>query len=598
VGANLHLQLSKETEILAEVARSTSLVNTNSFNNNTSSAFAGRSGEFTGQAARIELRHNGAALRGRVFAARSDESFSNPSSGLAGGKAEFGVSGAWKVNERATLNAEVTRSDDRILNTRSEAASVGVDLKVSDRLTVGAGVRRVSQDAATLTSQSPVACSNGTVSTGSGYNSGYGINQQGNQQIDPVTGQLVVCTPSALATAVVTAPDPLDRTSVYGRVGYKVTDAVMLSGELQREIGDGSTTLYKLGADWQVAPKTRLYGRLEHARAWGGAYGLGVGDAATSFAFGIDTQYMQDGSLFSEYRVRDAANGRELQSAIGLRNGWRLAEGLRLSTNLERLASSTGNANAAGVGLEYTASELWKGSGRLEWRQDANNENWLMTLGLARKLDRDWTLLARDYVNRVSPRTATGGDRFQNRFQLGFAYRPVDNNKFDALGMFERKIDTDRVGKTDAHTDIFSLRANYHPSRPWWVSGRYAYKQVQELLLGSINDSYRAQLIGGRVTYDITNRWSLGALVTVLQGQGGARQHAYGLEVGYVVMDNLLVTLGYNWRGFRDDDLTGSDYTNRGWVLGVRYKFDEDLFRRNDPNANKTLVPAAPQAKP
>jgi hypothetical protein len=46
-----------------------------------------------------------------------------------------------------------------------------------------------------------------------------------------------------------------------------------------------------------------------------------------------------------------------------------------------------------GLGVEYTASELWKGSRRFEWRQDATNTNYLLTLGVARKLDRNWTLI-------------------------------------------------------------------------------------------------------------------------------------------------------------------------------------------------------------
>ena len=599
-GVNVQLRLSKSTELIAEVARSTSVVNQGSsgFNSNTSAAFAGRSGEFSGNAARVELRHDDQAIRGRVYAVRAETDFNNPSAGVVGGKTELGASGAFKVNDKLTLNAEATRTDDRVAGSRSDAASVGADLRLSDRLTIGAGARRVSQDAISLISQGLVACNSGIGVSGSGYNSGFGINQQGNQQIDPLTGQPVVCTGSLLTGSTPAAPADLERTSLYGRVGFKVSDALMLNGELQREMGDNSTTLYRLGADWTVAKQTRIFARLEHSRAWGGAYGLGVGDAVSAFSVGVDTQYMQDGSLFTEYRLRDAANGREIQSALGLRNGWKLSEGLRLNTNFERSNGTSGTTNAIGLGLEYLGSELWKGSGRLEWRQDASNVNWLGTLSLARKLDRNWTLLARDYVNRVQPRVALAGDRFQNRFQVGFAYRPVDNNQFDALGMFERKIDTDRVARTDLSTDIVSLRFNYHPSRPWWISGRYAYKQVNELLLGTISDSYRAQLIGGRVSYDITNRWTLGALFTVLQGQGGARQHAYGLEVGYVLMDNLWATVGYNWRGFRDDDLTGSDYTNRGWVLGLRYKFDEDTFRRRDGSVNKTIEPTAAGTKP
>ena len=287
---------------------------------------------------------------------------------------------------------------------------------------------------------------------------------------------------------------------------------------------------------------------------------------------------------------------REVQAAIGLRNGWRVAEGLRLLTNVERLYSSGGNANAAGLGLEYTGSELWKGSGRLEWRQDASNTNYLLTVGVARKLDRNWTLIGKDYLNLVDPKDPAVATKRQNQMQIGFAYRPVDNNQFDALGLYERKSENDPGAGVRTSTDIVSLRANYHPTRVWWVSGRYAAKRVNELLLGTISDSYHAQLFGTRVTYDITNRWSVGVLGTVLVGKGGARQYAYGAEVGYVVVDNLWVTLGYNFRGFSDTDLTGSDYTNRGWVLGVRYKFDEDLFRKNDATVNKTLTPGtAPQ---
>lgn len=599
-GINLHLKLSKNTEVIAEVARSRSTVNTNAsgFNSNTSNNFAGKAGEFTGQAARVEIRHSDDNLRARGYAVTASEDFNNTAAGITGGRTEYGASGAYNINSQLSVNGEVLASRDKIANTENQAVSVGADLKLTDRLTIGAGARHVSQNALSLSTLTGNNCSNGTSGSSTGYNSGYGISQQGNQQIDPATGQLVVCSPTYLSGA--TAPADLDRTSLYGRATYRLTDTVTLSGELQRELGDDGTNLYRAGVDWQVADKTRVYSRVEHSREFGGAYGLGVGAASNAFALGIDTQYMQDGSVYSEYRLRDAAAGRDVQSAVGLRNGWKLAEGLRMVTNVERLSATTGDANAAGVGLEYTASELWKGSGRVEWREDANNTNWLMTLGVARKMDRNWTLLARDYLSLVSARTAAGADSRQNRFQVGFAYRPVDNNKFDALGLYERKSDTSGTGAaaTDSDTDIISLRANYHPSRPWWFSGRYAFKRVNELLLGTVNDSYRAQLLGGRVTYDITNRWSIGGIVSVLQGQGGARQYAYGLEVGYVLVDNVYVTLGYNWRGFRDDDLTGSDYTNRGWVLGVRYKFDEDLFRKNDPAANKTLSPTAAPAKP
>lgn len=593
-GANLHLKLSDKTEFIAEIAGTRSVINDASgFNANTSSAYSGKTGEVSGSAVRAEIRHSDEKLRGRVYAAKSSEDFNNTAAGLTGGRTEVGLSGAYKLSDRVSVNGEYLQSQDKIddastkIDNDSKAFSVGVDYQVNDRLTIGGGVRKVQENADSLVR----SCLDGSASTGGGYNTGFGINQVGNQSIDPVTGLPVICSTE-------TASEDLDRTSVYGRAAYKMTDSLTLSGELQRETGDDGTNLYRIGADWVVADKTRVYGRYERSREFGGAYGLGVGDAATAFVVGIDTQYMQDGSVYSEYRLRDTGSGEDVQAALGLRNGWMIRPGLRLVTNVERLTSTDGSAKAAGLGLEYTGSELWKGSGRVEWRQDDNNTNHLVTLGLARKLDRDWTLLARDYFNQVKPRTASGTDTRQNRFQIGFAYRPVDNNRFDALGTIE--VRNEYSGGTDVldrDVRIASLRANYHPSRPWWVSGRVAHKRVDELLAGTVRDAYSASLLGARVTYDITNRWTVGGLFSVLRGTGGGRQYAYGVEVGYVLMDNLWATLGYNWRGFSDQDIS-SEYTNRGWVLGLRYKFDEDLFRGKDANVNRTLTPGAAPGQP
>lgn len=628
VGVNLVLKLSKNTELVAEVARSKSVVNTdpNGFNTNNSANFIGKIGEVDGNAVRLEIRHADDQLRANAYVQQADNDFNNAASGVTGGRQEIGAAASYKATDKVTVTVEGKRAEDKIVGSQDTSASVAVDLKLSDRLTIGGGVRRVDQNAISAAQQTINNCLSNptTVYTGSvsGYNTGYGISQVGNQQIDPATGLPVICNTAINPTA---APaQALDRTSIFVRAGYKATDnltvdgelqnitgtdsastaklglryaaskTVDLTGEIQREFGAGSTNnLYRLGADWRVAEKTRVYSRYEYSHTYSANYGLGVGPLSRVLALGIDTQYMQDGSLYSEYRLNDSGSGKTIQNAIGLRNGWHLAEGLRLQTSAEHINSTTGDATALSLGVEYTANPLWKGSSRIQWRGDRDNTNWLFTASAARKIDRNWTLIAREHYNFVDPKSGAA-NTLQNRFQVGFAYRPVDNNKFDALGLFEQK--SDRSASADSDTNIVSLRANYHPSRPWWLSGRFAYKRVNELLLGTVNDSYHASLIGARLTYDISNRWSIGGITTLLVGKGGAKQYAYGIEVGYTVMDNLIVGLGYNWRGFSDDDLTGSDYTNRGWVLNVRYKFDEDLFKGSDSRANRTLSPQGSSA--
>ncbi len=57
------------------------------------------------------------------------------------------------------------------------------------------------------------------------------------------------------------------------------------------------------------------------------------------------------------------------------------------------------------------------------------------------------------------------------------------------------------------------------------------------------------------------------------------RDEAYGLEIGYLVKENPWLSLGHNFAGFYDRDLSGSDQTQSGWYIRMRMKFDEKLMK-------------------
>jgi len=117
---------------------------------------------------------------------------------------------------------------------------------------------------------------------------------------------------------------------------------------------------------------------------------------------------------------------------------------------------------------------------------------------------------------------------------------------------------------------IVSLHSDYHPTRPWWITGRYASKWLSERF-DAVDSAYTAQLVSSRVTYDITRKWDLGVLASMLYSpQGASQQWAQGVEAGYQLQTNLWVSAGYNWVGFSDRDLQDSDYTNRGAFLRLR----------------------------
>jgi hypothetical protein len=265
------------------------------------------------------------------------------------------------------------------------------------------------------------------------------------------------------------------------------------------------------------------------------------------------------------------------------------------------ISGQTAGVNAVSVGLDWTANPLWRAATKVELRRSGDisgtpgNDRFDTTLWqgmVARKLDRDWTLLARNYLLKTD--YAARGDVFQDRAQLGLAYRDTDRNRVNALAKIEYKTETDAsnatVGELQSRAWIASLHGDVHPSRPWWTTGRLAAKWQRDVFEGSVPSSFKAVLAAGRLVYDITENWDVGVLAAVQAGQSGARQTAYGAEVGYLLQQNLWLSAGVNKAGFAGDaDLVGYEYTRRGVYIRLRFKFDENLFKGRDREVNRSL---------
>ena len=605
--ANVGWRITPSTMLVAEVAETQGTVNTNSVNQSSLPGLSGQSGDVRGQAWRVELAHEGERTEGRLFVGQSDPTFNNLAAPLTGGRAEAMVSGGIKMTDTAKLYGRAQHSEDRNPGTsQRDAGEVGLLLNLSERLTLDMGLRSVRETAGTsITSQSSPFSSTagltGSIATGSG-GSAVGF---GNQTIDPVTGLPQISSGSLLGgTTNHTAG--LSTDTVRIGLGFKLSDRLTLGGEVEQDVAGEPRNRYALGGDYRVAERTRIYARAESQTGLSAPSAVTTDDRAShAVVFGVDTSYWRDTQLFSEYRLRDAMSGQDVQQASGVRNGWDIAPGVRLNTAYEWTQVVSGTApttQGASVGLDYTAHPLWRGSTKLEHRisgdvgsTPAQNEAFNTTLWqvmAARKINRDWTFLARNYLLQTDYQDR--GGVFQDKVQVGLAYRDTDTNRINALAKYEYKTEQDdsnaTLGSVSSRAHIISTHADYHPSRPWWLTGRVAAKWQQDRFERGVSDSFRAQLVSGRLTYDITENWDLGAMTAVQLGQYGAVQHAFGVELGYLVQQNLWLSVGYNHTGFAADrDLAGYEYTRSGAYLRLRFKFDQNLFASGNKAINRAL---------
>jgi hypothetical protein len=607
---NLTWKLGPRTALVVEGAQSTSTVNTNPVNQTSAPALASRSGEVDGQAARIEFAHEGERAEARVFLGRSSPLFNNPGAPLAGGRDEGFVRGAYKLTDTLRIIGEGSLSEDRNSGGgRRSALGAGLRWNATERLVLDAGLRELRERVGTQPNgllswpYDQTAGLTGSLASGAGG----GLLGYGQQLLDPATGLPVIRQNGLPAAVSSLAPGTrLESTLLRLGAGYRLNERVTLGAEVEGDVSGDDRRRTALGADVAIAERTRLYGRAERQSGWLQSGGVSdSGRDATTFVAGVDTSYLQDTQFFSEYRLRDAVSSRDLQLASGVRNLWNVAEGIRVTTAYEQLkvlSGATPPVRAFSIAGDHAALDLWRFGGRLELRRSGDigatpdNERFdtaLVQALVARKLDRDWTLLARNHTLRTD--YATRGELLQNRAQLGLAYRDTDTNGVNALAKVEHKFERDATNATNVGTLrtsawIVSTHADWHPSRPWWLTGRVAAKWQEDRFENGAASDFHAALLAGRLVWDLTEDWDVGLMAATQFGQRGARQHALGVEVGYLLRQNLWLSGGVNATGFAGDaDLAGYEYTRKGAYVRLRFKFDENLFKGGDREVNRSL---------
>jgi uncharacterized repeat protein (TIGR01451 family) len=492
-----------------------------------------------GNAGRVEFRHDDERIAARAFFAKSDSAFDNPSSALGKGRTEAAATVAVKVAPKTIVAAEALLSEDETTGGERKGVLAKVEQTFDNGVKAEIGVRHSTETA------------------------------------QPAQSNTVGATPIELTSvrAKVTAPVPY-------------VPLANVFGEYEQDIDDSDKKLAALGGEYQFANRGKIYARHELLSSLGSPFALNPTQRRATSLIGVETEYLKDKNLFTEYRLRDAIDGRAAEAAVGLRNGWAIAEGLKLHTTAERVrtlsksnpAMVDGESTAYTGAIEYTASPLWKGSARIEYRDSTDSESWLGTIGGAFKLNRDWTALARAIYSTTETQGAIASERTFARYQLGAAYRDTVTNVWNALARVEHRLerDTNLTAPQDRELSIFSVHANYHPSRTWTATGRYAAKLVHEDSLSIASRAF-THLASGRLTIDVLTDWDIGVQASVLSSQG-ARQYGAGAEVGYLLRQNLWLSVGYNFFGFKDKDLADADYLQRGVFFRLRFKFDEKLF--------------------
>lgn len=498
-------------------------------------------GKLSGNAARVELNYAYKDLEMKVYHNQADTGFYNTAAPITAGRKESGIKGRVQLNKIGLAKLEAIRTEDQLSGV-NQGVSASIERAINRILAVELGLKYYDE------SSNPA-----TLNT---------------TQIAPYHGVTV--------RSKLTSQLPWQGSNVFA--------------EYEQDISEADRRVFALGANYQINSKLRAYGRHELVSSLSGLYDLNSNQRRNVTVFGLDSKYNNNGTAFSEYRIRDGISAREAEAAIGLRNRWELEKGFYANTSFEQTKSLSSANNlssdstAASLGVEYLKNPNWKAVARIEARWSDQSDTILNNLGAAYKYSDDVTLLAKNVVSLTDSKNDSSGDRLIDRFQLGLAYRDTEHNRFDALAKVEYRYDDNKTDLSNPylkHVYIFSNHLNYHPTRDLTLSSQYAVKNVETTFSG-LASTGMTHMFSARAMYDINERWDAGVHTGVLwSDMSSGRRVLMGAELGYLVAANLWLSGGYNFSGYKDDDLVDSDTTIQGAYVRFRFKFDENLFASN-----------------
>ena len=172
------------------------------------------------------------------------------------------------------------------------------------------------------------------------------------------------------------------------------------------------------------------------------------------------------------------------------------------------------------------------------------------------------------------------GEHSDANIRFSLAYRPEEREMvvLEKLDFISSELN-DGTGSFLTEKMINNLNVNLSPSSKSEISLQHGFKYVTD----TINDYEHkgvTQLFGVDARYDITKTWEFGVQGSALYAQSANNMdYGFGLYSGHNLFDNMVLTLGYNWKGFEDRDFSLQTYRVEGAYFRFNMKFDQESLK-------------------
>ena len=534
----------------------------------------GRRGDAYGVEARVNFRERGWTRRdssSAVWYRRTDDQFSVSRRDLGVDTYEYGFEFFGDVTENLVLGIRGSVVDREDL-VEDQFVGVQGDYRISDTSTVSAELRQVEH---TIGTDESIQAS----LLGMQYTNHLTSNLEGYLRT-----QLTLDNDSG-------AYDNNDMVTVGTR--YQVGARTMVGTEISSgHRGSGATVT----ADHQLNDIHQLYGSYTHyadrtdnmgtplvnpdlGNNFGRANQLG-GDSLT---VGHRSRLSNQVNLFNEAQFIERPYEAGMQHVFGMdfapKPGWALGMSYQYG-ELDGIAGVIDRDAYSLRGGYRNANTVW--SSKLEYRNDTGMEEitqWLTTNHVSHKFNESWRLLGRmNYADSDGASMQTFDAKFVEGV-LGFAFRPVANDRLNLLGKYTYLYDLQSFAQEGAGTDqrsqIVAVEGIYSLTPKWEVGAKLAQRSGELRTDRSSGEWFESttSLAAMRWRYHLIKRWDMLAEYRWLDvDEAESTRQGWLVGVDRHISDHLKLGVGYNFTDF-SDDLTRLDYEHEGWFVNAVGKY-------------------------
>ncbi len=252
----------------------------------------------------------------------------------------------------------------------------------------------------------------------------------------------------------------------------------------------------------------------------------------------------------------------------------------RINGDFDRDALSLGMAHT----VDGSAARL-----RLEYRTEngagvpQDRKTWGLTGGYEYRINPDWRFLAS--VDALISEADSGSflDGEYVEASLGYAYRPVMNERFNMLARYTYlrdlpgvdQVSVDGTTSGDLHIGhVFSIDGNYDLSPKLTLGGKYGFRQSRVAPRGTTNFSNQTAHLGiVRLDWHVVHKWDILGEGRILYTQQSNTRETGALAAVYRHFgNNAKVGIGYEW-GRVSDNPAKLNYVGQGIFLNFIAKF-------------------------